>query len=167
MDPRTGLGRFRNFTISNYQLMEKCIEWCRTMTIDEIMAIPDIKERVELYNEQTEKFTEMVNAHTVIHGNTIVSDLRGLETIYTGNRFMVFAMFPQVKMSVHVMWGFRKRNTAITIGKSNLNRTSDVNVGSICLEYGGGGHRNAGTCQVDNEDVETVLPVILDKLNNK
>ena len=95
MDPRTGLGRFRNFTISNYQLMEKCIDWCRTMTIDEIMAIPDIKERIDLYNEQTEKFVEMVKAHTVTYGNTIVSDLRGLETIYTGNRFMIYSLYPE------------------------------------------------------------------------
>ena len=64
MDPRTGLGRWRQFSISNYQLMEKLLEGCRVMTTDEILALPDVQERIAVYNEQTAKFKEMVTAHT-------------------------------------------------------------------------------------------------------
>lgn len=102
MDPRTGLGRFRDFTVSNYQLMEKLITWCRTMSIDEIMALPDVRERIELYNDQTEHFKAMVKEHTTVCGDIILSDLRGVDTIYTGNRFLIYSLFPEQNISV---WG--------------------------------------------------------------
>ena len=164
MDPRTGLGRFRNFTISNYQLMEKCIDWCRTMTIDEIMAIPDIKERIDLYNEQTEKFVEMVKAHTVTYGNTIVSDLRGLETIYTGNRFMIYSLYPEQNISAWIVSGRGGIGCSAAVGYSILNRTCDIDVGSLMLKYNGGGHKAVGTCQFSDENMETELPKMLKEL---
>ena len=164
MDPRTGLGRFRNFTISNYQLMEKCIDWCRTMTIDEIMAIPDIKERIDLYNEQTEKFVEMVKAHTVTYGNTIVSDLRGLESIYTGNRFMIYSLYPEQNLSVWIVSGRGGKGCSCAVGYSVLNRTCQVDVGSLMLKYGGGGHKVVGTCQFDDDVMEEKIKSLIDEI---
>lgn len=165
MDARTGLGRFRNFRISNYQLMMELIDYCLNHSIDEILQLPDIAERVDMYFEQQEQFkAQLKKVHKMV-GDVVVLYLKDEDIIYTGNRFMVYAMYPQAKISVHVMWGFRKQNTAITIGKSIVNRSSDVNIGDICLEYGGGGHKNAGTCQIDNDKVEEILPQILEKLN--
>lgn len=165
MDARTGLGRFRNFRISNYQLMLELIDYCLNHSIDEILQLPDVAERVDMYFKQQEQFkAQLEKVHKMV-GDVVVLYLKDEDIIYTGNRFMVYAMYPQAKISVHVMWGFRKQNTAITIGKSIVNRSSDVNIGDICLEYGGGGHKNAGTCQIDNDKVEEILPQILEKLN--
>lgn len=165
MDARTGLGRFRNFRISNYQLMLELVDYCLNHSIDEILQLPDVAERVDMYFEQQEQFkAQLEKVHKMV-GDVVVLYLKDEDIIYTGNRFMVYAMYPQAKISVHVMWGFRKQNTAITIGKSIVNRSSDVNIGDICLEYGGGGHKNAGTCQIDNDKVEEILPEILEKLN--
>lgn len=165
MDARTGLGRFRNFRISNYQLMLELIDYCLNHSIDEILHLPDVAERVDMYFKQQEQFkAQLEKVHKMV-GDVVVLYLKDEDIIYTGNRFMVYAMYPQAKISVHVMWGFRKQNTAITIGKSIVNRSSDVNIGDICLEYGGGGHKNAGTCQIDNDKVEEILPQILEKLN--
>lgn len=165
MDARTGLGRFRNFRISNYQLMLELIDYCLNHSIDEILQLPDVAERVDMYFEQQEQFKAQLGKVHKMVGDVVVLYLKDEDIIYTGNRFMVYAMYPQAKISVHVMWGFRKQNTAITIGKSIVNRSSDVNIGDICLEYGGGGHKNAGTCQIDNDKVEEILPQILEKLN--
>lgn len=165
MDARTGLGRFRNFRISNYQLMLELIDYCLNHSIDEILQLPDVAERVDMYFKQQEQFkAQLEKVHKMV-GDVVVLYIKDEDIIYTGNRFMVYAMYPQAKISVHVMWGFRKQNTAITIGKSIVNRSSDVNIGDICLEYGGGGHKNAGTCQIDNDKVEEILPQILEKLN--
>lgn len=165
MDARTGLGRFRNFRISNYQLMLELIDYCLNHSIDEILQLSDVAERVDMYFKQQEQFkAQLEKVHKMV-GDVVVLYLKDEDIIYTGNRFMVYAMYPQAKISVHVMWGFRKQNTAITIGKSIVNRSSDVNIGDICLEYGGGGHKNAGTCQIDNDKVEEILPQILEKLN--
>lgn len=165
MDARTGLGRFRIFRISNYQLMLELIDYCLNHSIDEILQLPDVAERVDMYFKQQEQFkAQLEKVHKMV-GDVVVLYLKDEDIIYTGNRFMVYAMYPQAKISVHVMWGFRKQNTAITIGKSIVNRSSDVNIGDICLEYGGGGHKNAGTCQIDNDKVEEILPQILEKLN--
>lgn len=167
MDARTGLGRFRNFRISNYQLMMKLIDYCLEHTIEEILALPDVQERVQMYFEQQELFKTQIEKVHKIYDDVIVLYLKDEETIYTGNRFMVYAMYPEAKISIHVMWGLKKQNTAVTIGKSIVNRSSEADIGAVCLEYGGGGHRNAGTCQLENDKVDALLPIIIDKLKNK
>ena len=164
MDARTGLGRFHDFRISNYDLMMELIDYCVIHPIEDVLALPDVKERVDLYFEQQEKFKEQLNRITKIEGKVAVIDLRNEETIYTGNRFMVYAMHPEVEMSVHVAWGFQKQNTAVMIGKSIINKNSKVNIGELCLSYGGGGHANAGTCQLENDKVDAELPNIIKAL---
>ena len=167
MDARTGLGRFHDFRISNYDLMMELISYCVDHSIDDVLKLPDVKERVDLYFEQQELFKEQLRRITRIEDKVAVIDLRNEEVIYAGNRFMVYAMWPETELSVHVAWGFRKQNTAVMIGKSIINRNSDFNIGELCLTYGGGGHANAGTCQIDNDRIDSELPVILDKLNGK
>ncbi len=167
MDARTGLGRFHNFRISNYELMMELITYCVSHTIDEVLLLPDVKERVDLYFEQQELFKAQLNRIAKIDGKVAVIDLRNEETIYAGNRFMIYAMHPETELSVHVAWGFRKQNTAVMIGKSIINRNSKFNIGELCLSYGGGGHANAGTCQLDNDKIDAELPVIIDKLNER
>ncbi len=165
MDPRTGLGRFRHFRISNYQLMMQLIGYCMDHTIDEILELPDVKERVDLYFSETEMFKQQLRDLAQIHDKVIVLDLRNEEIIHAGNRFMIYAMYPECQISVHVAWGFKKQNTAVMIGKSIVNKTSQVDIGELCLQYGGGGHHNAGTCQLDNDKVDAALPDIIKALN--
>ncbi|MBQ3968700.1 MAG: exopolyphosphatase [Lachnospiraceae bacterium] len=167
MDARTGLGRFHDFRISNYALMMELIDYCVDHSIKDVLALPDVKERVDMYFAQQELFVAQLKEITKIVGKVAVIDLRDLETIYTGNRFMVYALWPEVELSVHVAWGFKKQNTAVMIGKSIVNRNSKFNIGELCLSYGGGGHANAGTCQLDNDKVDAELPIIFDKLNGK
>jgi len=150
MDARTGLGRFREFTISNYQLMMKLIDACREMSIQQILQMPDVVERVELYREHEQMALAQIKHCARQIGNVVVLDLRNQETIYATNRFMIYALFPTSNVSIHVMWGLRQQNTVFAVGKSILDRSSSKNVGEICLKYGGGGHLAAGTCQVDN-----------------
>ncbi|MCL2109883.1 MAG: exopolyphosphatase [Oscillospiraceae bacterium] len=166
MDPRTGLGRFRNFTISNYQLMEKLLIACRNMTTQEILDLPDIQERIVLYKEQAEYFKWMVGEYTRVEGDVIISDLRGLETIYTGNRFMIYSLYPEQNISAWIVSGRGGLGCSVAVGYSILNRTSKVNVGRLMLKYGGGGHPMVGTCQFKDEDVEEKLPKLLDELVN-
>ena len=166
MDPRTGLGRFRDFRISNYDLMMELIDNCLTLSIDEILELPDVKERTDLYFEQANLFKEQLKRIVKVEGKVAVIDLRSEDIIYAGNRFMVYAMYPECEISVHVAWGFKKQNTAVMIGKSIINKSSNVDIGELCLSYGGGGHRNAGTCQLDNDIVDKELPAIINKLNN-
>ncbi len=165
MDPRTGLGRFREFRISNYDLMMQLIGFCMDHSIDEILQLPDVKERVDLYFEQAELFIQQLKRIAVLHDKVVVLDLRNEEIIHAGNRFMIYALYPQAQISVHVAWGFRKQNTAVMIGKSIVNKASEVDIGELCLKYGGGGHHNAGTCQLDNDVVDGELPNIIAALN--
>ena len=166
MDPRTGLGRWRNFTISNYQLMEKLLDCCRTMNIDEILELPDVKERVEVYRDQAEKFHAMVAAHTRTEGDVIISDLRGVEPIYSGNRFYVYSMFPQQNISIWIVNGKGGKGCSCAVGYSIINRTSKVDVGSLMLKYGGGGHKAVGTCQFSDETMAEKVPQLIGELVN-
>ncbi|NUB15932.1 exopolyphosphatase [Azospirillum brasilense] len=164
MDARTGLGRFRDFRISNYQLMMELIDYCRSHGIDEILALPDVKERVDLYTEHEAKFSDQLARCSTIRGNVVVVDLRREETIYAGNRFMIYAMYPEANVSIHVLWGLKQQNTVLACGKSIINRSSRTNIGPLMLEYGGGGHEAAGTCQVDNDKAEKVLEEIVGRM---
>ena len=165
MDARTGLGRFHDFRISNYDLMMELIDYCVDHNIDEVLELPDVKERVDMYFKQQDLFKEQLERLVKIYDKVAVIDLRNEETIYTGNRFMVYAMHPEIEISVHVAWGFKKQNTAVMIGKSIINRASKYDIGELCLSYGGGGHTNAGTCQIDNDRIDAELPIIIDKIN--
>ena len=165
MDARTGLGRFHHFRISNYDLMMQLIDYCLDHDIDEILELPDVKERVELYFEQAEQFKAQLRRIARVHDKVVVLDLRKEEVIHAGNRFMIYALYPETEISVHVAWGFRKQNTAVMIGKSIVNKASQVDIGELCLQYGGGGHRNAGTCQLENDQVDAQLPDIIAALN--
>ena len=165
MDARTGLGRFREFTVSNYQLMMDLIDYCRNHRIDEILQLPDVKERVELYFDHEEKFKDQIRRCSTVYNNLVVLDLRGEETIYVGNRFMVYALYPECNISIHVLWGLKRQNTVFAIGKYILSRTSKTNIGVLALEFGGGGHENAGTCQVDNAKADEVMKTLIKRIN--
>lgn len=165
MDPRTGLGRYRDYRISNYALMMDMIDYCRTMTDKEILALPDIKERTVRYFEQDAKFKEMLLQNSTVHGNVVVLDLRDQEEIYTGNRFLLYSLFPDQNISCQIMWGFRKQNTVITCGYSIIKRDATANIGSLMLQHGGGGHHRVGTCQVETEKADEILKDIIAELN--
>lgn len=165
MDARTGLGRFKEFRISNYQLMMQLIDYCKSHSIEQILQLPDVKERVELYFEQEEKFKDQIQRCAKVYGNLVVLDLRQEELIYAGNRFMIYALFPECNISIHEMWGLKKQNTVFAVGKSIFNRTSQTNIGELMLKYGGGGHQNAGTCQIENDKAEEVLQSLIQHIN--
>jgi nanoRNase/pAp phosphatase (c-di-AMP/oligoRNAs hydrolase) len=164
MDARTGLGRFREFRISNYNLMMELIDYCRTHGIDEILALPDVKERTELYFSHKRQHEEQIRACATVHKNLVILDLRKEDPIWSGNRFMVYALFPECNISIHVMWGFQKQNTVFATGKSILDRSSKTNVGELMLEYGGGGHHAAGTCQVANDKANDVRKELIARI---
>jgi len=165
MDARTGLGRFKKFRISNYNLMMELIDYCRKHTIDEILELPDVKERVDLYYSYEEQFKEQIKKCATVHKNLVILDLKQEELIYPGNRFMVYALYPECNISIHVLWGLNKQNTVFTVGKSILNRTSKTNIGELMFGYGGGGHANAGTCQIDHDQAPAVLEELIKTIN--
>ncbi len=165
MDARTGLGRFREFRISNYALMMDLIQYCRDHGIEDILSLPDVKERIDIYQEHATKAKAQIERCATVHGNLVVLDLRAEETIWATNRFMIYALFPQCNISIHVMWGVQKQNTVLATGKSILDRSSQTNVGELMLQYGGGGHHAAGTCQVDNDQAASTLQALIGKIN--
>ena len=165
MDSRTGLGRFRDFRISNYQLMMDLIKYCRDHGIKDILALPDVVERIDIYNAHADKAREQLLRCSTVHDNLVVLDLRNEETIWATNRFMIYALFPQCNISIHVLWGVQQQNTVFATGKSILDRSSKTHVGELMLQYGGGGHNAAGTCQIDNDKAAEVLQTLIKRIN--
>ncbi len=162
MDPRTGLGRFRDFRVSNYQLMMQLIDYCRAHRIEEILNLPDVRERIELYQEHHDRFVAQIRRCTKVHGSVAVLDLRPEDIIYAGNRFMIYALYPECEISIHVIRGLKQMNTVLALGKSIFNRNSSAQIGNLLLTYGGGGHDAAGTCQIANDSADQVLNELID-----
>jgi nanoRNase/pAp phosphatase (c-di-AMP/oligoRNAs hydrolase) len=166
MDARTGLGRFKSFRISNYDLMLALIDFCKDHTIEEILELPDVRQRVELYREHEEKMKDQLRRCTTVHGPLVVLDLRAEETIYCGNRFLIYALHPACNISIHVLWGLQKQNTVFAIGKSIFDRSNTTNIAELTLRYGGGGHSAAGTCQIPNDRAESVLQELIQAIRD-
>ncbi len=167
MDPRTGLGRFKDYRISNHALMKDMIGYCRTLTIDEILALPDVQERVKRYFEQEKGYRAMLKANSREEGNVLVIDLRGVGEIQSGNRFLEYALWPKQNVSLRVLWGREKQNVVLTVGHSILDRSCLSDVGSLMLQYGGGGHRQVGTCQVETAKAEQAIAEVVAELKSK
>ena len=151
-DPRTGLGRFSDYRINHYHLLLNLIQQCRTLPVDQILALPDVHERVVKYFEQQKLFEEMLKRSCQTCDNVIVTNLLDEETIYVGNRFLVYALYPEQNIEIRTFWGKDKQNVVFAVGHSILNRTSRTNVGKTMLQYGGGGHAQVGTCQIPVAD---------------
>ncbi|MDR1107234.1 MAG: exopolyphosphatase [Treponema sp.] len=164
MDPRTGLGRFRNFTISNYDLMKELAKACSEKPIEYILALPDVKERLDVYAEQAVLFKKMIIKYAKTQGNVLVVDLRSVDPIYAGNRFLLYTLYPEQNISLWIVDGRNKTNVAITAGYSIVNRSATVDIGSLLLSYGGGGHPQVGTCQVPYEDADRIIAEIVEKV---
>ncbi len=165
MDPRTGLGRFKDYRISNQQLMMDMIQYCRTMSAEEIIENYDVQERIMRYFDQQDFFTDMLKRGSEVKGNVVVTNLKEEPTIFSGNRFIIYAMYPEQNIDVRVMWGRDNQNVVFACGHSVLNRTSKTNVGKLMLKYGGGGHHMVGTCQVPVEKWEEILKEIVAQIN--
>ena len=167
MDSRTGLGRFRHFRISNYQLMMMLIDACvQHENVEDILRLPDVEERSQLYFSHAESFADQLRRVSRLAGDVVVVDLRDEEIIYAGNRFMVYALFLDARVSIHVIWGKQKLNTVLAVGKSIIDRTSPADVGAVMLRYGGGGHIAAGTCQVPHSDAERVIDELVEAVSS-
>jgi nanoRNase/pAp phosphatase (c-di-AMP/oligoRNAs hydrolase) len=168
MDSRTGLGRFRHFRISNYQLMMKLITLCaESPTVEEILAQPDVAERVEVYRKQANAFTEQLRRLGRTVDDVVIVDFRREQVIHAGNRFMVYALFPQSRVSIHVLPGRGGTNTVLAVGRSILDRSSPTDIGAVMLRHGGGGHRAAGSCQVENERADALLDQVVSEVAAK
>ena len=166
MDARTGLGRFHDFRISNYNLMMELIDFClEHHNIDDVLALPDVKERVDLYEKEQNAFKAQIEKLIKIDGKVGILDLRNEEVIHAGNRFMIYAMYPEIEISLHLAKNPHNNTVAVMIGKSIINKKSAFDIGELCLKYGGGGHENAGTCQVSPENADKDVKDIVAEIN--
>lgn len=164
MDPRTGLQNQRGFTITGYDLMVKLMDACASLSADEVLAMPDVKERLDKYLTQEAQYRAMIQKRSQKNGNVLVTDLRCQEEIYTGNRFTPYALFPDCNVSIQVLWAFKKQRVVLAVGHSILNRTCKADIGSLMLKYGGGGHARVGTCQVPAEKADATLRELIETL---
>ncbi len=164
-DPRTGLGYKRSFRISNFELMKKLPELLRSKTVEEILALPDFVERIQIYHEETSKYKALLARHTRIEGDAIVIKFQGIDGIPVGNRFLEYVLYPEQNISLRIVDGRNNEFAMISVGHSILNRTSAVDVGSLVLKYGGGGHKQVGTCQVKYDDVDRIIGEMLQVIN--
>ena len=161
MDPRTSLGRYKDYSISNYQLMEKLAKKCAHDTADQILGDADVKQRIERYFAQEKEYEKMIADYCTVEDNVLIIDLHECDEIVTGNRFKEYVLFPDQNISIRIIWGFQKQNMVMTVGHSVFNKTSKTNVGKLMLKYGGGGHPYVGTCQVAIEDWEKIKDEIV------
>lgn len=157
MDPRTGLGRFQDFRISNYDLMELLMDDCRTQPIEKLLELLDVQERIELYMQHDTSFREMLHTHTRVEGGVLITDLRGSYPIFSGNRYLIYCLYPEAHSSIWVVDGRGKLNCPIEAGRSAINHACKADIGALMRRYGGSGRSISGTCQVPYEQADSVI----------
>jgi nanoRNase/pAp phosphatase (c-di-AMP/oligoRNAs hydrolase) len=147
--------------------MKKLPKLLRTESVEHILSMPDFQERIQVYQRETEKYKKFLLKNILQIGNAILIDLRGVERPPIGNRFLEYVLYPEQNISIRLVDGKNKQFTMISVGHSIINRTSNVNVGSLTLQYGGGGHYQVGTCQVNCEQADKIVNEMFQVVNGK
>jgi hypothetical protein len=163
-DPRSGLGRFRDFRISNYALMQKLPALLLEMEIDDILNDPDVKARIALCEHYHDAFIEQLQNRTEYRDGIATLDLREVEKIYPGNRFMLYALFPDTKISIHIFPSKKEGESVFALGKSIFHKNHPIDLHQLLAPYGGGGHAHAATCQVPDHQAAHLKDLLLAKL---
>ncbi len=164
MDPRTGLGKYHDYEISNRQLMYKMIDLIPKKTAEEILELPDISSRVERYFEHTGKFEVLLKKHSRLEKNLVITDLRGIKDVPAGNRFLIYTLFPEANISIRIFDGKKDEFVVVALGHSIFKRTSKTDIGMLAAKYGGGGHRGSGTCQLAIDIAGEKIKEIIDQI---
>ncbi len=157
IDPRTGLGIDKELFLSLVALL-------KTVDIDTVLATPEISRRAAVCRENDVNALQFLNDHSRAEANVVITDLRGLENIPVGNRFLIYIAFPDCNVSVRAQWGPRKEFVTVNIGHSILNRTCRTDIGRLCSDFGGGGHWGAGACALDPATADTKLAALVARL---
>ena len=157
LDPRTGLGAFRSYFMH-------LLNWLKVHPINDILEFPEVKERVDTLQKSETEYRRALKKHCVLDGNVVHIDFRRLKERPVGNRFLVYALFPQANVSVQTFKGRGGENVVAALGHSILNRSCNTNVGSLCRTYGGGGHRGAATCQLEKKNSAKQIKEIIETL---
>jgi hypothetical protein len=158
LDPRSQLPKYQDY-------FRHVMELARTKTPDEILADPLVKERVDALMAQEEAFLKHLQADSRMDGNVVITDVRGKGQTPTGNRFLIYTLFPEANVSMRISDVHGGEKVSIQLGHSILNRTCHTNVGELLGTLGGGGHEGAGTCQPAKADADRVIAEILDALH--
>lgn len=164
MDPRTGLGKFHHFTISNQELMHNLVEWMAKCPLEEIFELPAIKERVVRYMAHIKKFEAFLKEHSYQQGRVVVTDTRELR-IPVGNRFLIHVLFPSALIALRIFDGLNNQFAVIAAGYNIFDKSAKTDLGELIEKYGGGGFRTAAACQVPYEDAEVKLQEIISAIN--
>ena len=159
LDPRTGLGDYQHYFF-------KLVGWLKSKPIDEIMALPEVDERVKRIREQDARFRELTMSKSRLDGNVVFTDFRDVTPHPVGNRFLVYTLFPEANVSLRVHWGPTREHVAAAVGHSIFNRTSGTNVGELMSRYGGGGHKGAGTCLLPADRADALIAEIIAALKS-
>jgi nanoRNase/pAp phosphatase (c-di-AMP/oligoRNAs hydrolase) len=157
IDSRTGLGSFEDY-------FRKLVEWLKTMPIEAVLKQPEVRERVARIRSDQAEFTHLLSRNSFQLNNVVVTDLREIERLPAGNRFLVYMLFPDANVSLRVHWGPRHDTVIAAVGHSIFNRTCKTSVGELMSRYGGGGHRGAGTCVLPLEKAADAIDEILFEL---
>jgi nanoRNase/pAp phosphatase (c-di-AMP/oligoRNAs hydrolase) len=157
IDSRTGLGSFDDY-------FRKLVEWLKAMSIDEVLREPEVQERVERLHNDQDEFRKLLRRNSFQLNNVVITDLRDVEQLPAGNRFLIYSLFPETNVSLRVHWGPRRDSVVAAVGHSIFNRTCHTSVGELMSRYGGGGHRGAGTCVLALDQAAEAIDEILYEL---
>jgi len=157
IDSRTGLGAFKDYFM-------QLIEWLKTMSIEEVLAQPEVQKRVERIRNDNEAFRLMLKRNSFQMSNVVITDLREADSLPAGNRFLIYTLFPESNVSLRVHWGPAHKSVIAAVGHSIFNRTCQTSVGELMSKFGGGGHRGAGTCVIPLEIAAEAIDEILFEL---
>lgn len=167
VDKRTGIEEWGEFSIDEQQFKRNLIDWILQMPINEVMALPDVQQRATVYFAYEDRYKQQLMDRARVCSNIVVIDCRDQPVLYPGNRFVVYALYPQCNISVQIRHEKENNQVTFSVGKSIINPTSQANIGKLMLEYGGGGHRAAGACHVSPGEDDRVLSEILERLGHR
>jgi len=137
----------------------------RQNDIQAVVNDPVVKERCRASVEENRKYETFLKGYTRMKGPVAVTDFRSFEKAPSGNRFLVYSLFPEAVVHARIRFDAKdNQRVVVNVGHSIFNRRCNVNVGLLLSQFEGGGHPGAGSCRFHVSKTDEYLPRIIDVL---
>ncbi len=144
----------------------RLVELLRKYDLKKVLKDPEVRRRRKTSLEENETYAALLKEHTVIKEHVSITDFRSFEKMPTGNRFLVFSLFPGTAVNVKIRYHDDDRERLIvSVGHNIFNDRCKVNTGLLCARFGGGGHYGAGSCCFHVSKTDEYLPVIFEAVS--
>lgn len=158
-DPATGLGRCRDFIVSNYFFLLDLVDQLRSQPAEVLIRLGDVQDRLALLAERRQAHGEQTRRTLRSFGCLLVQDLREELRIEPGNPMVRHLSAPPHRALLTLYWDKGRRRVSMTLSGAPYEEPA-IPLGALLQPYGGGGDAYAGLAQLAPDQADAAVEAL-------